>query len=69
MDFWILLILLDVLAMANIQSMVFGIIKIQELGTSLPHMTRINTPLSNTTEFEAHSNKTRFTLFSVPTHN
>ncbi len=69
MDFWIALILLVLLAMANIQAMVFGIIKIQRLGTSLPHMTIINNPLSYTIEFEAHYNNTLHTRLVVPTHN
>ncbi len=69
MDFWIALILLVLLAMANIQAMVFGIIKIQRLGTSLPHITIINNLLSYATEIEVHDNNTLLTRLVVPTHN
>ena len=69
MDFWIALILLVLLAMAGIHALALENLKFQELRTSLTRITFTNNPLSFSTVFEVHYNKTLFTRLVVQTHN
>ncbi len=69
MDFWIAHLLLVLLAMAGIHALALENLKFQELRTSLPRITFTNNPLSYSTVFEIHYNKTLITRLVVPTHN